>query len=323
MRALLATSLGPPERLELLDLPTPEPGPGQLVIAVRAAGVNFPDALIIEGKYQLKPPLPFAPGCEVAGTVERIGPEVDGFAVGDRVAAVLGFGGFAEQVVADARATVPLPPNVDFRTGSAILLAHGTALHALRDRASLAPGERLLVLGAAGGVGLAAIEIGKALGARVIAAAAGAHKLAVCREHGADATIDYAEGDFREQIKAVAPGGVDVVCDPVGGRLAEPAVRAMAWRGRYLVIGFASGEIPKIPLNLALLKGAALVGVFWGEFTKREPERDRTNVQQLFQWVVAGVIRPRVSAVFPLARGGEAIRMMLERQAIGKIVVEP
>ncbi len=324
MKALVATAFGPPEQLALVDLPAPEAGPGQIVVEVRACGVNFPDALIIEGKYQLKPTLPFAPGCEVAGVVRRVGPLVTTPKVGDRVAAVVGYGGFAEEVVADAGSAVPLPPGVDDAVGSAVLLAHGTALHALADRALLAPDETLLVLGAAGGVGLAAVEVGKALGARVIAAASSGEKLAVCREHGADETIDYSREDLRERIKVLTGGrGVDVAYDPAGGTLAEAAVRSLAWGGRYLVIGFASGEIPRIPLNLVLLKGAAIVGVFWGDFTKREPERNRANVTRLFQWLEAGVIRPRIAATFPLARGGEAIRAMLDRLVIGKFVVTP
>jgi NADPH:quinone reductase len=324
MKALVATRFGPPEQLTLVDLLAPEPGPGQVVIEVRACGVNFPDALIIEGKYQLKPALPFAPGCEVAGVVRRVGPSVTGLSVGDRVAAVVGFGGFAEEVVADVGAVVPLPAAISDAVGSVMLLAHGTALHALADRGRLQPGETLLVLGAAGGVGLAAIEVGKALGARVIAAASTAEKLAVCREYGADETIDYGHEDVRDRAKALTGGrGVDVAYDPVGGGMAEAAVKALAWGGRYLVIGFTSGEIPRIPLNLVLLKGVAVVGVYWGEFTKREPERNGANVARLFQWLDGGVIRPRIGATYPLARGGEAIRAMLDRRVIGKVVVRP
>ncbi|MEO8452124.1 MAG: NADPH:quinone oxidoreductase family protein [Gemmatimonadota bacterium] len=322
MKALVASTYGPPEQLTLIDLPSPVPGAGQVLIDVHACGVNFPDALIIEGKYQIKPPFPFAPGCEVAGTVGRLGPDTSGVTVGDRVAAVIGHGGFAEQIVADRSALVPLGPGVSDEVGSALLLAHGTSLYALADRAELAAGETLLVLGAAGGVGLAAVEIGKALGARVIAAASGEEKLQVCREHGADETIDYKAEDLRERIKALTSGkGVDVAYDPVGGALAEPAVRSLAWGGRYLVVGFASGEIPRIPLNLLLLKGAALVGVYWGEFAKREPERYARNVRRLFELLESGTIRPRIAASFPLRRGGEAIRFMLDRRVIGKVVV--
>jgi NADPH2:quinone reductase len=324
MKALVATEYGPPERLTLVELPSPEPGPRQVVIRVEACGVNFPDALLIEGKYQLKPAFPFAPGCEVAGTVARLGDSVSAVRLGDRVAAVTGYGGFAEEVLVDAKSIVPLPPDVSAETGSAMLLAHGTALHALADRGCLAAGETLLVLGAAGGVGLAAVEVGKALGARVVAVASTEEKLAACREHGADATIDSTREDLRERLKALTAGrGVDVAYDPVGGSTAELAVRSLAWRGRYLVIGFASGEIPKIPLNLPLLKGAAIVGVYWGDYTKREPDRNRADVERLFRWLAAGVIRPRIAARYPLARGGEAIRAMLERRVIGKLVVTP
>jgi NADPH2:quinone reductase len=324
MKALVVAAYGPPESLALVDLPSPEPGPGQVAIDVSACGVNFPDALIIEGKYQVKPPFPFAPGCEVAGVVRRIGPAVTGLAPGDRVAAVIGYGGFAEEIVADATATFRLPAEVDDVVGSAVLLAHGTAVHALRDRGALRQGETLLVLGAAGGVGLAAVEIGKALGARVIAAAGGGAKLAVCREHGADDVIDYGTESLRDRVKTLTDGrGADVIYDPVGGSLAEPAVRSLAWGGRFLVIGFASGEIPRIPLNLVLLKGAALVGVYWGEFTKRDPAGDRANVAQLLAWLGSGRIRPRIAEVFPLKEGGKAIRGMLDRKVVGKFVVRP
>jgi NADPH2:quinone reductase len=324
MKALVAAEPGPPERLSLVDLPSPVPGPAQVVIAVKSCGVNFPDALLIEGKYQLKPPFPFAPGCEVAGTVRQVGSSVTGLTVGQRVVAGLGFGGFAEEVVADAGAVVPLPPQVSDEVASTLLLAHGTALHALADRSDLREGETLLVLGAGGGVGLAAVEIGKALGARVIAAASNQEKLAACREHGAGETIDYSKEDLRERIKALTGGrGVDVVFDPVGGAWSELAIRSLAWRGRFLVIGFASGEIPRIPLNLALLKGASIVGVFWGEFVKRESARHRADIARLFQWLAAGVIRPRIAGRYPLARGGEAIRAMLDRRVIGKLVVVP
>ena len=324
MRTLVVTEYGPPESLRLVEVPSPEPGPGQVVIQVRACGVNFPDALLIEGKYQMKPAFPFAPGCEVAGVVSRLGAGVGGVKEGDRVAAVIGYGGFAEEVVAEATAATQLPPNVDDEVGAAVLLAHGTALHALADRGALAPGETLLVLGAAGGVGLAAVEVGKALGARVIAAASSEEKLAACRAHGADETIDYSREDLRERIKALTTGrGVDVAYDPVGGGWAEVAVRSLSWRGRYLVIGFTSGEIPRIPLNLPLLKGASIVGVFWGDFTRREPERNRADVARLMQWLEAGTIRPRIAATYPLERGGEAIRAMIDRRVIGKVVVTP
>ena len=265
MRALLCKAHGLPETLAVEEIPAPVPGPGQVLLGVKAAGVNFPDALIIQNKYQLQPPLPFAPGGEAAGVIRAVGAGVTRFRPGDAACAVTGFGAFAEAVVVDADNLFALPAGVPFDVAGALILAYGTAHHALMDRAALAAGETLVVLGAAGGVGLAAVEIGKVLGARVIACASSEDKLALCRARGADATINYATEDLKERIRALTGGkGADVVVDPVGGSYAEPALRAMAWRGRYLVIGFANGEIPRIPLNLPLLKGCSLVGVFFG-----------------------------------------------------------
>ena len=272
MKAILCKAWGGPESLVLEELPSPRPGAGEVVIDVKAAGVNFPDVLIIQNKYQVKPPLPFAPGAELAGVIKETGAGVTGFAPGDRVIAMVSWGAYAEECVAPAAQLVSMPPGLDFATAAAFTLTYGTSWHALKDRGQLRAGETLLVLGAAGGVGLAAVEIGKALGARVIAAASSAEKLAVCRAHGADETIDYATEDLRARLKQLTGDkGADVVYDPVGGPYTEPAIRSTAWRGRYLIVGFANGEIPRIPLNLMLLKGSSLVGVYWGDWTRREP----------------------------------------------------
>jgi len=323
MRAIRCHRHGPPDTLTLDHLPDLQPQPGKVVIDVKAASVNFPDVLIIQNKYQRKPPLPFTPGAEVAGIVRAAG---DGVTLrpGARVAAYLGYGGFAEQALADASACVVLPERTDFATAAAFTLAYGTAHHALVDRGALRAGETMLVLGAAGGVGLAAVEIGKALGARVIAAASSAAKLDVCRRHGADATLDYASEDLRERVKALTGGdGPDVIYDPVGGIFTEPAFRSIGWRGRHLVIGFANGEIPKLPLNLALLKGASVVGVFWGEFARREPARNAAAFAQMLGWIDAGKLKPYVSKRYALADAPQALADMAARQVTGKVVIEP
>jgi NADPH2:quinone reductase len=322
MKAVVCKQYGPPESLVLEDLPSPRAGAGEVVVSVKAASVNFPDFLIIQNKYQFKPPLPFSPGSELAGVVKEVGAGVSGWGSGDRVIAFTTYGAFAEEVKTEANRLLPLPEGMDFVTGAAFLLTYGTSEHALADRGELKKGETLLVLGAAGGVGLAAIEIGKALGARVIACASSEEKLAVCREHGADATINYAAEDLRERVKALSDGrGVDVVYDAVGGPYSEPAFRSLAWRGRHLVVGFAAGEIPKLPLNLALLKGASVVGVFWGDFARREPQRFRASVEQLGHWYREGKLRPHVSQTLPLAKAAEAIKLLASRQAKGKIVL--
>src|SRR6184192_4424675 len=303
MKAVLCKQYGPPESLVIEELPSPAPGPGEVVVAVKAASVNFPDVLIIQNKYQFKPPLPFSPGSELAGVVKQVGPGVSQWRPGDRVIAFTTYGAFAEEVKVEAARLLPLPERMDFITGAAFLLTYGTSDHALRDRAALKASETLLVLGAAGGVGLAAIEIGKALGARVIACASSGEKLAVCREHGADATINYAAEDLRERIKSLTEGrGVDVIYDPVGSAYSEPAFRSIAWRGRLLVVGFAAGEIPKLPLNLALLKGASVVGVFWGDFARREPKAFAGSIAQLGLWFREGKLRPHVSKIYPLEK---------------------
>ena len=304
------------------ELPTPEPGPGQLRVAIRAASLNFPDLLIVQGKYQIKPPLPFVPGTEFAGVVEAVGEGVQGFKPGDAVAAFAGTGGFATHACIPAALAMPLPPGFAFEDAAAFICTYATSHHALLDRAALQPGETVLILGAAGGVGTAAIQIAKAAGARVIAAASSDEKCARCRELGADATINYARGQLREELKTLTGGkGPDVVYDPVGGELAEAAFRSIAWRGRYLVVGFAQGQIPALPLNLALLKGASLVGVFWGEFAKREPRRNAEMLGQLAAWYAQGKVKPVLDRVLPLAQLPEAFARMSSRQVVGKVVL--
>jgi len=322
VKAVLCKAYGPPESLVVEDVASPEPGPGDVVITVKAASVNFPDVLIIQNKYQVKPPLPFSPGSEVAGIVKSVGEGVTQVAVGDKVLAIIGYGAFAEEVKTESRRVLPLPHGMDFASAAAFGLTYATSEHALMDRGALKAGETLLVLGAAGGVGIAAIEIGKALGARVIACASTSDKLAVCRAHGADETIDYAAEDLRERIKALTNGnGPDVVYDPVGGPYTELALRSIAWRGRLLVVGFAAGEIPKIPLNLTLLKGCAVVGVFWGEFTRREPERFAESMARLGRWYTEGRLKPHISETFPLERAADALTRMANREVKGKIVL--
>jgi len=322
VKAVLCKSFGPPESLVVEDVPSPTPGPGEVVLSVKAASVNFPDVLIIQNKYQFKPPLPFSPGSEMAGVVKSVGGGVTAFKPGDTVMAITTYGAFAEEVKTEARRLLPIPTGMEFATAAAFGLTYATSEHALCDRGALQAGETLLVLGAAGGVGLAAIEIGKILGARVIACASSDDKLAVCRAHGADDTINYATEDLRERIKAITGGkGADVVYDPVGGPYTEPALRSIAWRGRLLVVGFAAGEIPKIPLNLTLLKGCAIVGVFWGEFTKREPESFAAAMAKLGRWYGEGRLKPHISATLPLERAAEALTLMAERKVKGKVVL--
>jgi NADPH2:quinone reductase len=324
MRAIRCNQYGPPESLTLETLPDLQPQADQVVIDVKAASVNFPDVLIIENKYQLKPALPFTPGAEVAGIIRAAGNGVKHLHAGMRIVAYTALGGFAEQVLASETACVPLPDDADLTLAAAFTLAYGTSHHALADRAALQAGETLLVLGAAGGVGLAAVQIGKALGARVIAAASSDEKLAVCVEHGADATINYTRDDLRERINELTAGtGPDVIYDPVGGVYAEPAFRSIGWRGRYLVVGFANGEIPKLPLNLMLLKGASLVGVFWGEFARREPQHNAAAFEQMNGWLRRGVLRPHISARYALEDTSRALRDMAERRVTGKVVITP
>ena len=326
MKAVLCKTLGPAQGLVLEEVASPTPKTNEILLQVHAAGVNFPDTLIIEGKYQFKPPLPFSPGGEAAGVVAAVGAGVaakpGAFKVGDRVMALTGWGAFAEEVTVPAYNVLPMPEGMSFTTAAAFGMTYGTSMHALRQRANLQAGETLLVLGASGGVGLAAVEIGKAMGAKVIAAASSAEKLAVAQAAGADELIDYSQASLKEEIKRLTGGqGVDVIYDPVGGELFDHAVRGLAWNGRLLVVGFASGTIPQLPVNLALLKGASVVGVFWGSFAQRQPDDNAANFRQLFAWHAEGKVRPLVSHTYPLAEAGAAIERLGQRQAVGKLVV--
>ena len=304
------------------ELPTPRPGAGEVLIAIKAASLNFPDLLIVQNKYQMKPPLPFVPGSEFAGVIEAVGDGVKHLKPGQAVAAFSGTGGFATHACVNAAVVMPLPPGFAFDDAAAFVLTYGTTHHALVDRAALKAGETLLVLGAAGGVGTAAIQIGKAVGARVIAAASSDEKCALCREIGADETINYTSTNLRDALKAITGGkGPDVVYDPVGGDLAEPVFRSIAWRGRYLVVGFAQGGIPSLPLNLALLKGASIVGVFWGEFARREPQANAHALGELAQWYAQGKIKPVIDQRLPMSALPQAFARMGTRQVRGKLVL--
>lgn len=324
MRAVRVHELSGPAALRVDEVPEPTAGAGQIKIAVEACGVNFFDALMTRGQYQVKPTPPFVPGGEAAGTVLEVGAGVTSFAPGDRVAAWMVYGAFAERICVPDFAAVKLPAGVSFEVGAATVLTYATTYHALVERAALAAGETLLVLGAAGGVGIAAVELGALLGAKVIAAASSAEKLAFCREHGAQHGIDYAAEDLKARLKELTAGqGVDVIYDPVGGALAEPALRGIAWRGRYLVVGFASGEIPKFPLNLVLLKGCQIVGVFWSSAAMRDPVQNRRHGEQILAWVAEGKLRPAVDAVLPFTDATEALTRLEQRQVKGKIVLRP
>ncbi len=321
MRAVMARRHGPPETLSLEDLPALVPAPGEVVVSVHAAAVNFPDTLIIEDRYQIKPPLPFSPGGEVAGVVKALGDGVTGFAVGDPVIAACRWGGFAEEVVAPPDRLVPVPHGVGMDSAASLMMTYGTTHYALQECGRLAAGETLLVLGAAGGTGLSAIELGKLMGARVIAAASSEEKVALCRERGADATILYTPQNLKDEIRRLTQDrGVDLVYDPVGGDYAEPALRGMAWGGRYLVVGFTAG-IPKLPMNLPLLKGCSIVGVFYGAFAKKFPQRYAELRAQLVGWLADGRVQPAITARYPLEEAAKALRLVADRQAIGKIVL--
>lgn len=323
MKAVLCKAFGPADTLVLEEVASPTPAKNEILIDVHAAAVNFPDTLIIEGKYQFKPPFPFSPGGEAAGVVAAVGEKVSHLKPGDRVMALTGWGSFAEQVAAPAYNVMPIPKGIDFNSAAAFGMTYGTSMHALKQRANLQPGETLLVLGASGGVGLAAVEIGKAMGARVIAAASSAEKLEVAKAAGADALINYSEENLKDRVKELTGGqGADVIYDPVGGDLFDAAVRAINWNGRLLVVGFASGRIPELPVNLALLKGASVVGVFWGSFAQRQPQDNLANFQQLFAWYAEGKLKPLVSQTFPLERAADAINALANRTAVGKVVVE-
>ena len=322
MKAVLCKELGLPEKLVIEDVPSLVAGKEQVVLSVKASGVNFPDTLIIQGKYQSKPELPFSPGGEVAGVVKAIGEGVTSLKPGDRVIASSGWGGFAEELVVDVEHTIAMPDEMDFVPASAFVLTYGTSYHALKDRARLKPGETMLVLGASGGVGLAAIQIGKMMGATVIAAASTDQKLDVCKANGADELINYSQDDLRTRVKQVTAGkGVDVIYDPVGGVYSEPALREMAWKGRFLVVGFAAGDIPKVALNLALLKGCAIVGVFWGAFTRKEPQANRKNNEELMQAFAQGKVKPHIHATYPLERAAEALNEVMNKRVSGKVVL--
>jgi NADPH2:quinone reductase len=322
MKAVLCHAYGPPKTLTIEDVASPDPAPGQVVVSVHAAALNFPDTLIIENRYQYKPPLPFSPGAEIAGTVKAAGSGVTGFRAGDRVLAVCGYGGFAEEVVTDARNLTRIPDRVPMDAAAALAFTYGTTQYALKDRADLRAGETLLVLGAAGGTGLSAVEVGKLMGARVIAAASSAEKLDLCRRYGADDVINYETEDLRDRIKALTDGkGIDVVYDPVGGGHAQAALRSLAWKGRHLVIGFTSGEIPQMPANMALIKGSSIVGVFYGLFRTKEPARASALLDELAGWLAKGRIRPAITAKRPLEEAREALRDMADRKVLGKIVL--
>jgi NADPH2:quinone reductase len=324
MKALVCREFQSLDHLTVEDRPRPTPEKGQVLIAVKAASVNFPDALIVQGKYQFKPALPFTPGSECSGVITALGPGVSRLKEGMRVLAVMPSGAFAEEILAHETEVIPLPPDQDWVSAAAMPMTYGTCLHALKDRAQLQKGETLLVLGAGGGIGLAAVELGKLMGATVIAAASSAEKLEAAQSRGAVHLIDYSREDLRARLKEITGDkGVDVVCDPVGGTLTEAALRSTAWGGRYLVVGFAAGDIPKIPLNLALLKGCSIVGVFWGEFMKRQPREALAEMNQLLQWLAQGAIKPLVSKTFDLQHAGAALEAVYTRQVTGKAVIVP
>lgn len=324
MKAVLCTRFGGPDDLELKDLPDPIPAAGEVVVKVAAAALNFFDTLIIAGKYQVKPPFPFSPAAEFAGTVEAVGAGVTGLAPSDPVLGHAAFGAAREKVAIAADRVVKLPPGLALERAAGLTVIYGTTVHALQDRARLRPGETLVVLGASGGTGLAAIELGKQMGARVIACASSAEKLAFAREHGADATVNYAEEDLKDALKRLTEGrGADVIYDPVGGPYTEPALRSIAWQGRFLVIGFAAGEIPRLPLNLVLLKGCDVVGVFWGAWIERDKAGHRANMQAIVRWAAEGKLSAHVHAAYPLARTADAIKSLSDRKVMGKVVLRP
>lgn len=322
MKAIICDQFGLPETLKFGELPDPKPEKNQLLIQVEACGVNFPDILIIQNKYQFKPELPFSPGGEVAGKVIEVGEGVVQFQVGQPVLALCGWGGFAEKVVVDMDRVFAMPPGLTAEIAATTLYTYGTSYHALKDRAKLKEGESLLVLGAAGGVGLAAVELGNLMGARVIAAASTDEKLALCKEKGASEGINYSKEDLKSRIKELTDGkGVDVIYDPVGGKYTEAALRGIAWKGRYLIVGFANGEIPKIPMNLPLLKGCSIMGVFWGQFSKLEPKQSFGNIAQLVQWINQGKIQQHISTRYTLEESPAALQALLDRKMLGKGVV--
>ena len=321
MKAQLCTALGAPDVLRYTDIDDPVPGPDEILVEVHAAGINFPDGLIVSGNYQTKPALPFVPGSEAAGVVRAGGANLIGIDIGSRVLVFCGMGGYAEQVAVPATMVFPIPDSMSYVDAAGFVVTYGTSCHGLVDKAGLAPGSTLLVLGASGGVGLTAVEIGKALGARVIAAASSPGKLEVCRDHGADELIDYTADDLKSRLAALAPGGVDVVYDPVGGEHAQTAIRALAWGGQYLTVGYASGDIPKVGMNRLLVSSGALHGVLWGAWAKRNPDRNAENMRQLFDWYDQGRLRPHVGATYPLSEAAAALDAVMGRRARGKVVL--
>lgn len=322
MKAVLCKTLDGPDALVVEELPEPDPGPGEVVVRVKAAALNFFDTLATRGKYQFKPPLPFSPSGEMAGIVEKIGPGVADLKPEQRVCGYLGFGAAREKVAASAEVLLPVPDGVSDEAAAGVTITYSTAIHALKDRAQLQSGETVAVLGASGGAGLAAVEIAKLMGARVIAAASSPEKLELCKKHGADDLLNYSTTDLKKGLRDLTDGrGVDVIYDCVGDKYSEPALRSIAWGGRFLVIGFAAGQIPKIPLNLTLLKSCAIVGVFWGEAARRDPAAHRANIAQVLGWVADGRLKPHVHAVYPLERTGEAIKLLEARQVVGKVIV--
>ena len=324
MKAVVCKAWGPPESLVIEERPALEPGPGQVVVRVKAASVKFSDTLLIQNKYQTKPELPFIPGGEATGVITSVGAGVEGWKVGDRVSAQTTYGGYAEEVLADVERVTAIPDGIEFAAATGLSSTYGTAYYALVDRGQLRSGETLLVLGASGGVGLAAVEVGKVLGAKVIACASSEEKLAVCRAKGADETINYVDEDMRARVKAITKGnGVDVVCDPVGGPYSELALRDVAWGGRHLVIGFTAGDIPKIPLNLPLIKGCSIVGVWIGQFAKKDPARHKANAAEVWKWMAQGKIKPHISASYPLERAADALNALTARKVAGKVVLAP
>lgn len=324
MKALLCTRYGPPADLELVGLAEPMPGPGEAVVRVKAVALNFFDTLIIAGKYQHKPAFPFSPGAEFAGEVESVGAGVTGISPGDRVLGNIGWGAAREKVVVAADRLVALPAGLDFDRAAGLTVSYGTTLHALKDRAKLQPGETLAVLGAAGGTGLSAIEIGKLMGARVIACASSEEKLAFARRHGADEGVNYAASDLKDALRRLTGGkGVNVVYDPIGGAQAEAALRGMDWGGRFLVIGFAAGDVPKLPLNLILLRSYDVLGVYWGGWTERDPAGHRANMTQILSWCADGRLSSHVHAVYPLEQAPAALAAIAARQVMGKVILRP
>ena len=322
MRAILCKELGPANTLVIEDIASPAPGKGEVKVRVKAAGLNFPDTLIIEGKYQIKPELPFSPGGEMAGEVLEVGDGVKNFKPGQRIMGLTGYGAFAEEILVPENRLIPVPDGMDDHTAAAFSMVYGTSYHALKQRANIQPGETLLVLGASGGVGLAAVELGKAMGANVIACASSDEKLEVAKEAGADDLINYAEEDLKDALKKRYPKGVDVIYDPVGDKFTEAALRNMAWNGRLLIVGFAAGDIPKLPANLALLKGCSIVGVFWGAFTQQEPQVNIQNIMELMQLFGQGKIKPRISQVFKFEEYEQALAALSSRTAKGKVVLD-